>query len=343
MIESSCFHTLNGRGMQKKYQIFVSSTFRDLADERQDAIRSILDLGHIPAGMELFPAADTEQLSYIKKVIDECDYYVLIMGGRYGSLDEEGVSFTEREYDYAVETGKVVLAFVHGDASMIPVGKSDTAPRLVENLDQFRDKVMSGRLVRQWTTRENLDTMVVKSIARATQEYPAVGWIRGDAVASEDLLTQINSLRNENEALRQSLTEIKRSQTPKIDNLAPLSTQVTLRYHYNVYHGGFPTEHSSSFVATWEELFKAIAPSFLSAGSRNDVAGGIHTLAKEVKQIQATPRVFSTDVAMVENQLFALGLIKYLDHVSVAGGPGKGIVLTERGRAQLTELLAVRA
>ena len=100
---------------QKKYQVFVSSTFRDLIEERQDAIRNVLDLKHIPAGMELFPAADINQLDYIKKVIDECDYYLLIMGGRYGSMDAEGVSYTEREYDYAVDTGKAVIAFVHND------------------------------------------------------------------------------------------------------------------------------------------------------------------------------------------------------------------------------------
>ncbi len=169
--------------MQKKFQVFVSSTFRDLVEERQDAIRSILDLGHIPAGMELFPAADTEQLSYIKKVIDECDYYVLIMGARYGSLDEEGVSFTEREYDYAVETGKVVLAFPHGDLAAIPVGKSETADRMKANLEQFRAKVMTGRLVREWKQREQLEALVVKALVRAMADYPAIGWIRGDAVA----------------------------------------------------------------------------------------------------------------------------------------------------------------
>jgi hypothetical protein len=108
---------------QKKYQVFVSSTFRDLVEERQDAIRSILDLKHIPAGMELFPAADMDQLTYIKKVIDECDYYLLIVGGRYGSMDADGVSFTEREYDYAVDTGKIVIAFVHSDPAAIPIGK----------------------------------------------------------------------------------------------------------------------------------------------------------------------------------------------------------------------------
>lgn len=96
--------------MGKKYQIFISSTFSDLVEERQSVSRAILDMGHIPAGMEMFPAADVEQLTYIKKVIDECDYYVLIVGARYGTLDEEGVSYTEREFLYAVETGKSVLS-----------------------------------------------------------------------------------------------------------------------------------------------------------------------------------------------------------------------------------------
>lgn len=326
---------------QKKYQIFVSSTFRDLADERQDAIRSILDLGHIPAGMELFPAADTEQLSYIKKVIDECDYYVLIMGGRYGSLDEEGVSFTEREYDYAVETGKVVLAFVHGDASAIPVGKSDTAPRLVENLNHFREKVMAGRLVQQWTSRENLDTKVVKSIARATQELPAVGWIRANTAANEDVLMQLNDLRTQNDQLRGKLKTLAESQVPKLDNLAPLTSSVTIRYNYKVYHGGFPTDQSSQFQTTWEDLYKVVAPSLLSKGDRAAIGAAIATFARESKNIDVRTYPFSADVVMVENQFFALGLTKYLEASS--GGVSDRIVVSERGRALLTELLAVRA
>jgi hypothetical protein len=77
-MQNAFIESLNGRlrrglRLEKKYQIFVSSTFRDLVEERQDTIKSILDLGHIPAGMEGFPAIDMEQLKYIKKVIDQCD------------------------------------------------------------------------------------------------------------------------------------------------------------------------------------------------------------------------------------------------------------------------------
>jgi hypothetical protein len=38
-------------------------------EERQDTLKSVLDMGHIPSGMEIFPAADVEQFEYIKKII----------------------------------------------------------------------------------------------------------------------------------------------------------------------------------------------------------------------------------------------------------------------------------
>src|SRR5689334_13839929 len=118
--------------MQKKYQVFISSTYTDLVPERNELIKAILDLGHIPAGMELFGAADEEQFQYIKRVIDECDYYVLIIGGRYGSAAPDRVSYTEKEFDYAVSSGKTVLAFIHEDPSSLPVAKFDTEPEKQE-------------------------------------------------------------------------------------------------------------------------------------------------------------------------------------------------------------------
>ena len=87
--------------MEKRYQIFISSTFDDLKEERQAVIKGILELEHIPAGMELFPATDDEAWQLISEVINSSDYYVLVIGGRYGSLDEEGLGYTQKEYEYA--------------------------------------------------------------------------------------------------------------------------------------------------------------------------------------------------------------------------------------------------
>jgi hypothetical protein len=97
--------------VSKKYQVFVSSTYTDLQEERQEVIKALLELDCFPAGMEFFPSTDDDQWTLIKRIIDECDYYIIIIGGRYGSVTPEGISHTEKEYRYALETGKPIIAF----------------------------------------------------------------------------------------------------------------------------------------------------------------------------------------------------------------------------------------
>jgi len=78
--------------------------------------------------MELFPAADEEQFEFIKRVIDDCDYYLLIIGGRYGSTTAQGISYTEQEYDYALTRGLKVVALLHENPDEISFGKSEQDP-----------------------------------------------------------------------------------------------------------------------------------------------------------------------------------------------------------------------
>lgn len=42
--------------MNKRYQIFISSTYEDLKEERQKVTQAILKLYHFPIGMEMFHA-----------------------------------------------------------------------------------------------------------------------------------------------------------------------------------------------------------------------------------------------------------------------------------------------
>ena len=105
--------------MKKKYQFFISSTFTDLIDERLEIIQTILRTENIPLVMEAFPAADKKQMDLIKGIIDQSDFYIVLVGGRYGSIDpESGKSYTELEYDYAVSRGIPILAFLKTDESI---------------------------------------------------------------------------------------------------------------------------------------------------------------------------------------------------------------------------------
>ena len=131
--------------MEVKYQVFVSSTYEDLKDERKEISQAILESNCIPAGMELFPASNLAQWEVIKRVIDDSDFYLLILAGKYGSLgkDESGneVGYTEMEFDYALKTGKPVLALDHEDIETLPRSKVETTSKKDCHLKLFREKV----------------------------------------------------------------------------------------------------------------------------------------------------------------------------------------------------------
>lgn len=59
-------------------------------------------------------------------MIDECDFYFLVIGSRYGPIDEEtGKSYIEKEYDFAKVKGLPVLVLIKRE-SVITENKKDT-------------------------------------------------------------------------------------------------------------------------------------------------------------------------------------------------------------------------
>jgi Domain of unknown function (DUF4062) len=103
----------------------VSSTYEDLRSERNEVIKACLNMGHIPVGMEMFNAADEEQWAVITRTIDQCDYYVVIVAHRYGSAMPEGLSYTEKEYDYALAQGVPILGFIIQEDAPWPSDRID--------------------------------------------------------------------------------------------------------------------------------------------------------------------------------------------------------------------------
>jgi hypothetical protein len=326
----------------KKYQIFVSSTFRDLIDERQDAIRNILDLNHIPAGMELFPAADIEQLEYIKKVIDECDYYLLIVGGRYGSMDAEGVSYTEREYDYAVQTGKVVIAFVHEDPEQISVAKSDIRPEVTAALNAFREKVMQGRLVKGWSNRQNLEPVVLKSLIHAFNSMPQIGWIRANLGPSDKMIEQSNALLQDNAALKEQVRILQMARQPALENIAGLDDSITIRYRIRWYHGGSYRHQDHTAELTWKQIFLGLAGQLDRPKTNGAIESGFKEALKQAGIDLVPYDIDHTDSVKIKLQMIALGLISAQVANVVGGGQAEFLSLTPSGQKQLMELMVAK-
>ena len=191
--------------MNKIFHVFVSSTYVDLIEERKAVSDMIAKAGFVAEGMEIFPASSQSQMEFIEQIIDRCDYYVLILAGRYGSVDGSGTSYTELEYQYAVEKGIPVLAFLHNDLGSLPNNNVDGDRG---KIDAFRDLVSENAIVDYWAEPNELAGKAIAALSHSKNFHPGVGWVRGDSVASEDLLQDINDLRKENRGLNNTVAEL---------------------------------------------------------------------------------------------------------------------------------------
>lgn len=176
--------------MKKKYQVFISSTYSDLKEERAAVMQCLLEMNCIPVGMEQFPASNMKQMDYIKMMLDDCDYYILILAGRYGTIDVDGIGFTEKEYVYAIEHNIPVMSFVIEDVSRLISGKCETTDEGRKKLEAFRAKVCKGKLIKKYSDIGSLKAAVAVSLNHCIQDYPAAGWVRGamDPTGQNDML-----------------------------------------------------------------------------------------------------------------------------------------------------------
>ena len=255
--------------MEKRYQVFVSSTYTDLQEERLRVMQTLMRMDCIPAGMELFPAIDTEQFEYIKRIIDKSDYYILIIGGRYGSLGEDGISYTEKEYDYAVSKKIPVMAFLHEDISKLTVEKSDIDQGKRDKLIAFRDKVSKKRLIEYWDNANDLSSKVTHSLISTINIYPAVGWVRANLQSNIESLQEINDLRKKIDTLEQEKIELRKACGVKVENIAKLDEPFTLYGdEYSTYQDEYDEyeqlDGSWSGTLSWREIITLVAPRFIN-------------------------------------------------------------------------------
>lgn len=320
--------------MDKRYQVFVSSTYADLKEERKAIIESLLNAKYIPAGMEMFSASNDEQFKYIKKIIDSCDYYVLIIGGRYGTINPStGLSFTEQEYDYATSKNIPVLVFIHEDPNNLPYEKRDDENR--ELLKRFRDKASNNRLCRMWKSSSELVANIIISLSEEVSENPQLGWIRGSGYDATELLQQINDLRINNASLERALKELHdniEESSIKVENLACGDDKFMIMGYDRL-------RQKVELKISWDEIFKAIGPQLTSYVSIDEYSAH---LVNELRIYNSQLLDLRSDcVQTIRMQLKALGLIT-VDEVMFDGRLVECIKLTKKGEEYLLVKIAIK-
>jgi hypothetical protein len=328
--------------VDKRYQIFVSSTFADLQQERQAVVQALLSLEHFPAGMEAFPASDDDAWTLIQGVIDDSDYYVLVIGGRYGSTNEAGLSYTEMEFNYAAQSRKPILAFIHNSPDDIPLGKTDKNDALREKLAEFRRTVEEGHHVKYWKNPDDLKAQVIQSVSAETRRNPQEGWVRASR-ASDPII--VEKLRQDVESLNAKLAAARDTPPPGSEQYAGGEDAIDVKVQYKKDVLSRTQQHDT-IELSWNELFYVLGPMLLEEASERQMQSRLSNEIWVQKKAQhgGKPDNFKVEddsFDTIKVQLLALGLIKRSERKHSATDVNTYWSLTPFGETSMMKLRAI--
>lgn len=342
---------------EKRYQVFVSSTYEDLKDARQQVIQALLELDCFPAGMELFSAANEDQWTLITEVIDQCDYYIVIIAGRYGSTVPDGMSYTEKEYRHALAQGKPIIAFLHKDPGTIQADDTEKDEEPRKRLATFRE-LAEKKVCKYWSTPVELGSVVSRSVINLTKRHPAVGWVRADQVATGDAAAEILRLRRQVDELEKRARDAATNPPPGTDNLAKGEESFAISFDTSIEtEDGDDYDLQNAILPTWNDLFALLGPRMLNEASEHKLHQVFSVYARDraTEVTEKYMRANSLPVAnigtiTVESEAFhtvlvqfrALGLITHNERPRSVKDQQTYWTLTPYGDTMMTRLRAVR-
>lgn len=165
--------------MRKMYSAFISSVYTSLLDERALIIDAMLNYNVFPICMEHFAVSDNRRFEDISDYIFNSDFFILILGNEYGSTDRDGISWTQKEYQYAKTMDMDILALKMPDWwSLKNVYDTDKASLTADQIKQveFGLGIMAEKPDTPEEIRNILSRFFHSRISNDNNKY--IGWVR---------------------------------------------------------------------------------------------------------------------------------------------------------------------
>lgn len=336
---------------EKKYQVFLSAACDGMRDERQRVVEALLANDCIPVGVNLCPRnAGAEQWHVVKGLIDACDYYLIVVGGRYGPLAPTGISYSHREFIYAQSRRKPTASLVHDQSGSLHPDQREHTAEGQARLRDFSDLLVRGTLLRTWSQADDFSTHIPYLVAQLVKTHPAAGWVRANQFVDVDAARENKELRQQLLDLRRELEQSASGRAVKPENLARGSDVVQLEYSCNVYVKGNCIVAQAKAQLTWDRVFATLAPAMLNEVSEDVMRAVLaariaeHALQDVVaqhKQAHAVRDIVLSTASfnIIKMHFRALGYIR--KGVSMGLGNQPTWQITTMGDKCLTELLAV--
>lgn len=324
--------------MNKKYSVFVSSTYEDLKDERQEVVNALLQMDCFPIGMEFFNASDQTQWEMIKTLIDECDYYVLIIAGRYGTVEPtSGKSYTQMEYEYARSQGIPTIAFLYDHPEKLAVEKVDDEHKA--ELEAFKKEVKT-HMCRPWSSAKDLSGQVVLSLQRLFKTHKRTGWMRADEKSSNEQNKELLRLREENEKLQERMKRMEENAPEGTEDLCQGEDKVKLLFSADIDDEYYDEELTIDL--TWNEICRVILPHLIQKDWGRNMDGYIEDYIESLEPQYSRVSLRDECFQVIKVQLIALGLIEAAEMPKNRQDTSEVWQLTKYGRLTLLRLNALR-
>ena len=188
--------------------------------------------------------------------------------------------------------------------------------------------------------------MVALSLSKTIKAYPAVGWVRADRISNEDVLSDLNQVRKENEILKARLAEQDtRIDLVDLDSIADIDDKITINGTTRMPRRAHSAPYTASWSATvsWRQIFAFIAPYLEERPDESRVRGSLaNSLANSVNAGGSSRTMDGQEFKTISIQLRAYNLIKSERLLTTNGGTALFWSLTPEGEKTMFELRTVR-
>ncbi len=272
--------------IDKRYHVFISSSGADMQPERSVLAQTLASLGFFSWGLEARTPLTT---AFARRQIDDCDYFVLLLGSRYGDLSASGVSYVHLEYIYAITKQKPVLVILHESPETRAAELQETFKEGQRKFEDFRRQLQRERdTVVTFREPKELEVILRHAMPQLTQRYPALGWVRPSDAPMKALQLENDKLKEKvahltNLGKNRVTTPLKTSSkhapqiidgdTSQLD-VPVVSGEEIMAFDYRVhaYQDGNFRELRPRRKMTWNEILLAVGLGFRPAAPEETFA-----------------------------------------------------------------------
>lgn len=248
--------------LDRRYQVFLTTSGKDMQPEREIVIQTLMGMGFFTWGLE---SRSVLGRVYSRRQIEDCDYVLLLLGGQYGELSASGIGYMHLEYIYAVTKQKPMIVFMHDAPQQRAAELQEQTAELKQKFENFRQQLLrEANQVVLYHDLKDLEVLVRSNIPKLIEHYPAIGWVRPQRLQS--LQDEIDALKVK---LAQARFQLEQGSSPVTSclSLPPVSIDELFRFEYQMhaYQACYVKELFASKQLSWRTLLQMLCLLFRQA------------------------------------------------------------------------------